>query len=85
MTEPMAGFPESLTAPTPEAGFQLAIKLSRLGVKATQPDMDVLKKLRPKYAMDADALIASSHVVAVHYQTIAAANGYWLNQEQENS
>ncbi|MDY7097447.1 MAG: hexameric tyrosine-coordinated heme protein [Pseudomonadota bacterium] len=80
MTEPIPGFPESLMTPNPEAGFQLAIKLSRLGVKATQPDMDLLKKLRPKYSKDADALIASSQVIAIHYQTIAAANDYWRAQ-----
>lgn len=77
MTEPIPGFPESLMTPTPETGFQLAVKLSRLGVKATQPDMDILKKLRPKYSKDADALIASSQVIAIYYQTIAAANDYW--------
>lgn len=77
MTEPIPGFPESLMTPTPETGFQLAVKLSRLGVKATQPDMDTLKQLRPKYSKDTDALIASSQVIAIHYQTIAAANDYW--------
>lgn len=77
MTEPIPGFPESLMTQSPEAGFQLAIKLSRLGVKATQPDMDILKRLRPKYSKDADALISSSQVIAIHYQTIAAANDYW--------
>ncbi len=71
------GFPDTLITATPEAGFQLAIKLSRLGVKMTQPDMDTLKKLRPVYAEDADALIASSQVIALNYQTVAAANNYW--------
>ncbi len=71
------GFPETLITTTPEAGFQLAIKLSRLGVKTTQPDMDTLKKLRPVYAEDAEALIASSQVIAINYQTVAAANNYW--------
>lgn len=77
MTDPIPGFPDSLVTSSPEAGFQLAVKLSRLGVKATQPNMDTLKQLRPKYANDADALIASSQVIAIHYQTIAAANDYW--------
>jgi len=77
MSNTVPGFPETLMTPTPQTGFELAIKLSRLGVKATQPDMDMLKKLRPKYAQDADALIASSQVIAIHYQTIAAANDYW--------
>ena len=29
------------------------------------------------YADDPDALIAASHVVAVEFATIAAANNYW--------
>lgn len=67
----------SLITKTPQEGFELAITLSRRGVKYTQPDMDVLKKLRPEYANDADALTAASHVIAVNFQTVAAANNYW--------
>lgn len=85
MTEPIPGFPESLMTPNHEAGFQLAIKLSRLGVKATQPDMGILKKLRPKYSKSADALIASSQVIAIHYQTIAAANNHWRSGQGDAS
>ena len=68
---------DSLITATPQAGFELAITLSRRGVKYTQPDVEVLKELRPQYAHSADALTAASHVIAVHFQTIAAANGYW--------
>jgi hypothetical protein len=67
----------SLITDTPEEGFALAIALSRKGVKATQPDTEVLHALRPGYAQDAESLIAASHVIAVHFQTVAAANGYW--------
>lgn len=67
----------TLITSTPEEGFQLAIKLSRMGVKKTQPDVDVLHRLRPEYAEDADALTAASHVIAVNFQTVAAANDYW--------
>lgn len=41
------------------------------------PDSEVLKRLRPEYAEDADGLTAASHVVALNFQTVAAANGYW--------
>ncbi len=68
---------ETLLTETPEEGFTLAMKLSRMAVKFTQPSDEVRKKLRPIYEEDANALIASSHVVAVNFQTIAAANGYW--------
>lgn len=67
----------SLTTATPEEGFALAVKLSRMGVKTTQPDVAVLKQGRAKYAKDPDSLIAASQVVAIHFQTVAAANNYW--------
>ena len=67
----------SLITETPQQGFELAITLSRRGVKYTQPDVDTLKKLRPDYANSAEALTAASHVVAVNFQTVAAANHYW--------
>lgn len=67
----------SLITETPEEGFQLAIQLSRKGVTSVQPDKDVLFTLRDVYSKDPDALIASSQVIAIHYQTVAAANSYW--------
>lgn len=67
----------SLITATPQEGFELAITLSRRGVKYTQPDAEVLHKLRPEYANNADSLTAASHVIAVHFQTVAAANNYW--------
>ena len=68
---------KSLITATPQEGFELAITLSRRGVKYTQPDADVLHKLRPDYANDADSLTAASQVVAINFQTVAAANDYW--------
>ncbi len=67
----------SLITATPQEGFELAITLSRRGVKYTQPDTEVLHALRPEYAHDADALTAASHVIALNFQTVAAANKYW--------
>ena len=67
----------SLQASTAQEGFELAIKLSRMGVKYTQPSEEVRSRLRPEYEQNADSLIASSQVIAIHFQTIAAANGYW--------
>ena len=68
---------ESLTTSSAQEGYELAIKLSRMGVKYTQPSDDVRSKLRPIYAEDADSLIASSQVIAINFQTVAAANNYW--------
>lgn len=60
-----------------QSGYELAIKLSRMGVKYTQPSDDMRSKLRPAYAENADSLIASSQVIAINFQTVAAANNYW--------
>lgn len=68
----------SLMTKTAEEGFDLAIKLSQKGVEMTQPDEKIREKLRPKYSKNADSLIAASHVIAINFQTIAAANNYWL-------
>ena len=67
----------TLQTDSPEAGFELATKLARMGVKVTQPSDEIRKKLRPVYEQDADSLIASSQVIAIHFQTISAANNYW--------
>ena len=67
----------SLMTATPQEGFELATKLSRLGVKLTQPSAEVRDRLRAGYAEDAAQLIASSQVIAIHFQTVAAANNYW--------
>ena len=68
--------PTLMTKP-PEAGYALAVKLSRVAIKMTQPDAAIREKLRPEYAENFDALIASSQIVATHFATVAAANGYW--------
>lgn len=67
----------SLITKTPEEGRQLAVKMARLVIKATQPDALVREKLRPIYAQDAAMLIAIGQVVATEFATIAAANYYW--------
>ncbi len=72
----MSWLPTLITT-TPEEGFDLAIKLSRMAVKKTQPDDDVRSRLRPEYANSADSLTQVSGVVATNFQTIAQANGYW--------
>ena len=64
----------SLIADTPEQGYEIAIKLSRMAVKKTQPDDAAREKMRPIYASDSDALINVSQVVATNFQTVAAAN-----------
>ncbi len=73
----------SLITNSPEEGFQVAIQLARKGVTSTQPDKEVLFMLRDVYSKDPDALIASSQVIAIHFQTVAAANNYWRKHSEE--
>lgn len=67
----------TLITPTPTEGYDLAVKMSRMAIKKTQPDAAVRDRLRPAYAEDSDALIAVSAVIATHFATVAAANNYW--------
>ena len=77
-TDPVRLVPgNSLITKTPEEGRQLAIKMSRLIIKVTQPDAAVRERLRSVYAEDAAMLIAIGQTVAMEFATIAAANNYW--------
>ncbi len=67
---------QSLTTKTSLEGRQLAITLARKSIGAIQPDAEIKKKLRPIYGEDPASLIASAQVVAIEFQTIAAANNY---------
>lgn len=73
----MTSWLPTLITDTPEDGYALAVKMSRVAIKLTQPDADARERMRPEYAEDANALIAVSQVVATHFATIAAANAYW--------
>lgn len=67
----------SLITQTPMEGRELAIKLARKSIAAIQTDSEIRKKLRVDYANDTKQLIASANVIALEFQTIAAANNYW--------
>lgn len=73
----MADWLTSLKTDTPQEGFELAITLARKGVGYTQPSEEVRKSLRSQYAENPDSLTLASQVIAIHYQTVAAANNYW--------
>ena len=72
----------SLITTTAQEGFELALKLSRKAVAAIQTSAEVRGHLRSAYEQDAAQLIHASHVVAVHFQTISAANGWWREAAQ---
>lgn len=67
----------TLITETPEEGWALAVKLSRLIIKATQPDEAARNSMRDIYANDPAMLISIGQVVATEFSTIAAANNYW--------
>lgn len=73
----MAEWLNSLKTDTPQEGFELAITLARKGVAYTQTSPEVREKLRHDYANNADSLTKASQVIAIHFQTVAAANNYW--------
>ncbi len=51
--------------------------LAEGGVLYTQPSEEIRELLRPVYSTNADSLIAVSQVIAINFQTVAAANNYW--------
>ena len=67
----------SLITETPEEGRALAILLARNSIHAIQGELETLQAGRAQYAHDPNGLIAASHVVAMEFATIAAANNYW--------
>jgi hypothetical protein len=67
----------SLLTRTPEEGRALALAIARHTIHNIQPDLEVLKGGRFDYSTSPDSLIAASQVVALEFQTIAAANNYW--------
>ena len=67
----------TLITATPEEGRALAFSIARHTVHNIQSDLDVLVAGRPVYSASPDSLIAASQVVALEFQTIAAANDYW--------
>ncbi len=69
----------TLITRTPEEGRALAITMARHTVHNIQPDADVLACGRRLYSVNPDSLIFASLVVAIEFQTIAAANNYWMS------
>ncbi|HZJ91126.1 MAG: peroxidase [Clostridiaceae bacterium] len=70
----------TLITDTPQEGYELAVLLSRKAVGMIQPDENVKKLLRQSYSNNADSLTMASQVVAIHFQTVAAANNYWIEK-----
>ena len=68
---------DTLITKTAEEGRALAIMLARNSIHAMQGVLETIKTGRGQYAHDPYGLITASHVVAVEFATVAAANNYW--------
>jgi hypothetical protein len=74
----------TLVTDTPQAGFELAVKLSRLGAMVeARADGDEGSRLsEPR---DPTRLIAPAHLIALNFQIIAAANDWWRRRDTDRS
>jgi hypothetical protein len=66
----------SLITPTAEDGHALAPTIARHTIHNIQQHLDLLKGGRPNSATTPVSLIVASQVVAIEFQTIAAANNH---------
>jgi hypothetical protein len=67
----------TLITETPAEGRELAIMIARKTIATIQPDAEVRTELRPDYDADSEKLMQAGQIVAIEFQTIAAANNYW--------
>ena len=66
----------TLITDTPAQGRELAIMIARKTIASIQTDPDTRAGLRYDYATDTAKLMQASQIVAIEFQTIAAANDY---------
>ena len=77
LRQPRQGFVYTRYENPTTAALEATVAGLEGAVATVQKDANIRKALRPAYAHDPNSLIAVSHVVATHFQTIAAANNYW--------
>lgn len=66
----------TLRAGTPQGGWKLAVRLSRMSIKVTQPSNEARGQLRAAYGHDTAQLVVTCQVSATHVQTVAAPNDW---------
>jgi len=72
----------TLNTGTPQEGFELAVKLSRLGIMVSEASDDEDAKSRPIVRHDDSTYhVAVARVIALNFQTIAAANNWWRTRD----
>jgi hexameric tyrosine-coordinated heme protein (HTHP) len=67
----------TLNTNTPQEGFELAVKLSRLAVMVAQSYGEDTQPTSPMHQDGDSLLIGAAYVIALNFQTIAAANDWW--------
>jgi hypothetical protein len=75
----------TLNTNSPQEGFELAVKLSRLAVMVSQSCDDNRQRAQPMQPDDASQLIGAAHVIALNFQTIAAANDWWRHPSADHN
>jgi hexameric tyrosine-coordinated heme protein (HTHP) len=75
----------TLNTETPQEGFELAVKLSRLAVMVLQSCDDNRQGAPSIQPNDASQLIGAAHVIALNFQTIAAANDWWRHPQSDRN
>ena len=68
---------QSLITATPAEGRALAVLLAQQSIMVIQPNDMLRKGIQLKLSNNADLLVQLSQVIAMEFQTIAAANNYW--------
>lgn len=74
----------TLKTDTPQGGIELAVKLSDLGFLVFERSEDRRPTPRKADRYARSQLIAAAHVIALNFQTIAAANDWWRHQKNPN-
>jgi hypothetical protein len=76
----MEYFISSLETETPQQGLDLAARISWEIAKMVQPSKEIRDRLLAIYEDDAQSVLTACQIIAVNFQTIAAANGYWTGK-----
>lgn len=74
----------TLKTDTPQSGLELAVKLSDLGCMVSQRSEGHRPMPRATHKYTQSQLIAAAHVIALNFQTVAAANHWWRRQSSLN-
>lgn len=72
---------ETLLTGSPQRGFELATRISSMMMEVVQPSDEIRDRLLAIYEDDAESVLSACHVIAVNFQTIAAANNYWRGKD----